>query len=696
MPIGTQSADEVIAKVMARPSGARLFLTAPIEVHVGEKYEALWDEIRASGYVRIRVDGQTCSIDAPPEIDRRRRHTVEVVVDRVVVRHDARSRIADSVENALALGRGVLYAVCPKPDVPEPNWPVEVHSQHFVCDRCGRSFEPLSPHHFSFNSSLGWCPACEGLGLQLGANPAMLLRDPKLTLTEGAVSLWPGLDGRIFPLMLESLARGTGVPADVPFEQLGARHRRLIMHGTGDEWFEVFPPPKKGRGEGNISEGGSPIFASRKSGQSPGDSSAGGKSPRTARPAFRFQYKGLYPALEEASRVSPALRGRLQHMVDEVECSVCGGSRLRDDAAAVELRGRTIDEICRQSLAALLDWLKSWEVSPAERKVAGELIREIRDRLQFLVDVGLDYLTLARPAPSLSGGEMQRIRLAAQVGSGLCGVLYVLDEPTIGLHARDNRRLLAALHKLRDLGNTLLVVEHDREVVRSADRLLDFGPAAGLGGGQIVAQGTPSQVATCRASVTGPYLSGKKAIPVPTNRRMGARDKGRGATGKGKASGFPLPQAGEGTVPPSPGGWLEVIGARHNNLKNVDVRIPLGTFTVVTGTSGSGKSSLVEDVLYAALASTLHRAKVFPGSHDEIRGLELVNKVIRVDQQPLGQTPTSNPATFTGVFDLIRTLYAQMPESKLRGYSPRRFSFNVSGGRCEKCEGNGQLKIEMH
>ncbi|MDI9446660.1 MAG: excinuclease ABC subunit UvrA, partial [Planctomycetota bacterium] len=393
-----------------------------------------------------------------------------------------------------------------------------------------------------------------------------------------------------------------------------------------------------------------------------------------------FQYKGLYPALEEASRMSPSFRARLEHLVGEVECSMCNGSRLRDDAAAVQLRNRTIDELCRMPLGKLLDWFAAWKPAAAERQIAGELIREVQSRLRFLVDVGLEYLTLARPAPSLSGGEMQRIRLAAQVGSGLCGVLYVLDEPTIGLHPRDNRRLIAALKKLRDLGNTLLIVEHDREVVASADKLLDFGPAAGRFGGEIVAQGPPAAVARSGASVTGPYLSGKKAIAVPSNRRMAGASRGRKAQ------------------PPAPpgGGWLEVVGARHNNLKDVHARIPLGTLTVVSGPSGSGKSSLVDDVLYSALARLLHRARTSPGAHDAIRGLEAVNKVIRVDQQALGQTPTSNPATFTGVFDQIRALFAQLPEAKLRGYSPRRFSFNVAGGRCEKCEGAGQLRIEMH
>ena len=675
VPIGTQSADEVIAKIMDHEDGTRLYVMAPLQIDVGDRYETLWEEIRAAGYVRVRIDGQTHSIDNPPKIDRRRKHAVEVVVDRIVVQPDARSRIAGSVENALALGKGVVAVAYPQEGAPEPNWPVEVHSQHFACDQCGRSFEPLSPHNFSFNSQLGWCPACEGLGVQTGANPMLLLHDPKLTLAEGAVELWPSATGPLFRLMLDAFSRGTGIPTDVPFEQLGARHRRLIMHGTGEQWFEV-------RGE-----------------------SAKTKQP----PLFRFQYKGLYPALDETSKLSPGFRSKLEHLVDEVECTVCGGSRLRDDAAAVQLRGRTIDEICRMPLVKLLDEFTSWQMTSTERKIAGELVREIRNRVQFLVDVGLDYLTLARPAPTLSGGEAQRIRLAAQVGSGLCGVLYVLDEPTIGLHPRDNRRLLEALKRLRDLGNTLLVVEHDREVVSDADQLLDFGPAAGQFGGQIVARGAPEEVGKRRGSVTGPYLSGKKAIPVPTNRRMSSRSPwlGRGTTGKSAKNAArnkkaPRPSRGlreDSAAPvadPPAGGWLEVIGARHNNLKKVDVRIPLGAFTVISGVSGSGKSSLIEDVLYNALSRTLHRAKAFPGAHDEIRGLELVNKVIRVDQQPLGQTPTSNPATFTGVFELIRELYAQLPEAKLRGYSPRRFSFNVPGGRCEKCEGNGQLKIEMH
>ncbi|MDY0169436.1 MAG: excinuclease ABC subunit UvrA [Thermoguttaceae bacterium] len=671
VPVGTQTADEIIAKVMERPEDTRLVLLAPVAVRVGERYEALWDDLRASGYLRVRVDGETHSLEDPPAIDRRRNHQVEVIADRVTIRANARSRIAESIEAALSLGKGVLRVVEPCEDIPEPHWPVETHSQHFACAQCGRSFEPLSPHHFSFNSSLGWCPACQGLGVQTGTNPTALLRDGELSLAGGAVALWPRPESPLLQAMATAFSRGTGVPADVPFNQLSARHRRLILHGTGEKWFQMETKAAQG---------------------------------------LQFQYKGLYPALDEASRLSPALRGRLEYFIDEVECSACAGSRLRDDSAAVRFRDRTIDDYCRMPLGRLCNELAAWEPSDRDRQIAGEVILEIRNRTQFLVDVGLEYLTLGRTAPTLSGGEMQRIRLAAQVGSGLCGVLYVLDEPTIGLHPRDNRRLLDALHRLRDLGNTLLVVEHDREVVASADRLLDFGPHAGRQGGEVVASGTPKAVARQRSSVTGPYLSGKKAIPVPTNRRISAtvagglsqfsRHSGSGtqstrhSAAKMGLSPSDIPREEDPAA--SPRGWLEIRGARQNNLKNIDVAIPLGTFTVISGVSGSGKSSLVEDVLYRALARLLHRAATIPGAHDGIHGVDRINKVIRVDQQPLGQTPTSNPATYTGAFELIRELFAQLPEAKLRGYTARRFSFNVSGGRCEKCEGNGQLKIEMH
>jgi excinuclease ABC subunit A len=705
IPIGTQSADEIIDKLMAEPTGTRLYLMAPLEIQVGQQYETLWEEIRAGGYPRMRVDGKTYNVDQPPTIDRRRKHLIEVVIDRVTVRADARSRIAGSVETALAMARGVLHVAYVSDEISEPRWRTEVHSQHFACDRCGRSFERLTPHNFSFNSPLGWCPTCEGLGIQTGANPAALVHDPKLSLAEGAIRLWPdvaaaktdapGKPPPVFAAMLAALSAHTGVQIDVPFEQLTARQRRVVLYGCGEEWIDV---PNPIAADASDRRGGKKKEAVA--------NAAANAATKNALPWFRFQYKGLYPALEEAARLSPAMRGKLDPLIDEVECSTCDGTRLRDDAASMRLKNLTIGQIGRLPLERLVEELARWQWTSEEKKVAGELIREIQTRVQFLVDVGLEYLTLARPAPTLSGGEAQRIRLASQVGSGLCGVLYVLDEPTIGLHPRDNRRLLTALEKLRDLGNTLLVVEHDREVVRAADQLLDFGPGAGEFGGQIVARGTPAQVAKINGSVTGPYLSGKKAIAVPTNRRMAPADpvpgnarnrkrtspRGSVSNSAGGFAGRDLTSAAE----PPGGGWLEIVGARHNNLRNITARIPLGTLTAVTGVSGSGKSSLIEDVLYKSLAHTLHRARVIPAAHDEIRGLRWINKVIRVDQQPLGNSPTSNPATYTGVFDLIRTLFAQLPDAKIRGYQPRRFSFNAPGGRCEACEGNGQKRIEMH
>ena len=649
IPVGTQTGDEVIDKILAEPEGSRIYLMAPLEIEVGRQYASLWDEVRAAGYARIRVDGVTYSLDEPPEIDRRRQHRVEVVVDRVIVRPSARGRIADSVENALALGRGVLHVAHVREGLAEPRWPVRIHSQHRACEQCGRSFEPLTPHAFSFNSSLGWCPQCEGLGVQIGSDPTALVHDGERTLAGGGLTLWPAPDCELGQRMLAALSAGTGLPSDTEIDQLNARERRLLMQGVGEQWFEVESVPGKHGG-------------------------------------FRFQFKGVYPALEEAARLVPQLRRTLDSLVSTVECSGCGGSRLRDDAAAVRFRDQTVDDLCRLPLVALQQRVTAWKLSTGERNIAGELIREITSRVQFLLDIGLDYLSLSRGAATLSNGEAQRIRLASQLGSGLCGVLYVLDEPTIGLHPRDNQRLLRALHQLRDLGNTLLVVEHDREVISGSDRLYDFGPGAGKRGGEIVAQGSPQQVAHRRRSVTGPYLNDQRALPVPSNRRVAAD----GGTGWCRA---PL------TSEASQAGaldWLTIRGARHRNLKNIDVRFPLGTLTAVTGVSGCGKSSLIDEVLYAALARRLHRASLTPGAHDAIEGIEHINKVIRVDQQALGNSPSSNPATYTGVLDLIRQLFSQLPEAKVRGYTPRRFSFNVPGGRCEDCEGNGQKCIEMH
>jgi excinuclease ABC subunit A len=647
IPIGTQTTDEIIDKIAGLPEGTKFYVMAPLERRSPEKYEAIWDEIRRSGFVRMRVDGRSYNVEEPPAIDHRRKHQIEVIVDRLVARSSQRSRIADAVEAALELGRGVLHVTFVDPEREETDWKVDRFSLHYACDRCGRSFEPLNPHHFSFNSPLGWCPTCEGLGVQRGASPALVIRDPQRSLRDGALAAWPNLEPESsFTLFAEALARHLKLSLDTPFEQLEPRQKRAILHGTGDAWIPLSSADRGRKG------------------------TRGKESP-----TVKFQYKGIFPAIDEASRVSFVYRHKLDHVVNEVPCSTCGGSRLRDDATACRFAGYKLGDLCALPLVQTHELIKNLKLAKAQQKVAGEVLREIGNRLQFLVDVGLDYLNLSRPTPTLSGGESQRIRLASQIGSGLTGVLYVLDEPTIGLHPRDNRRLLGALNHLRNLGNTLILVEHDREVISSADYLLDFGPGAGDQGGEITAQGTPKQVMRSKASLTGEYLSNKKAIPIPTHRRTESLDVGESDTARG---------------------WLTVKGARQNNLKNIDVRFPLGSFIAVTGVSGSGKSSLVNEILYNTLARKLHRAKTSGAAHDEILGLENIDKIINVDQDPIGNSPSSNPATYTGVFDLIRQLFAQLPEAKVRGYHPRRFSFNKPGGRCEACEGNGQKKIEMH
>jgi excinuclease ABC subunit A len=634
LPIGTQTADEIVEKILHLAEGTKVYIMAPLERRDGETFEELWEELRASGFTRVRVDGSSVDLDRPPKLSHRRKHRLEVVIDRAVVRRSTRSRLADSVASALDLGKGLLHVARVGDDADEPQWPVDRYSQHRSCDRCGRSFEELSPHNFSFNSPLGWCPVCEGLGTQHGANPAILVPDPRQSVRAGAIAVWPSLDENPhFARMIAALAEAEGIDLDDPFDDLDGRHRRILLHGAGDTWYTVAADESTGQ------------------------------------PGFSFQYKGLYPAIEEAGRVSYVYRWKLQGMVDQVPCAACMGARLRDDAAAVQFHGYTLDQISRWPLGQSLDFFKKLRLSADEQHIAGDLVREIRDRLTFLVDVGLDYLSLARGTPTLSGGESQRIRLASQIGSGLSGVLYVLDEPTIGLHPRDNARLLAALRHLRDLGNTLVLVEHDREIIESADYLLDFGPGSGQFGGTITAAGPPAKLKSKAQSLTGQYLSGKAAIPVPTNRRK---------------------------VEESSDEVILIRGARQNNLKNLDVRIPLGVVTVVTGVSGSGKSSLVEDILWKAAARALHRAQLTPGAYESIEGLEKIDKVISVDQTPLGSTPNSTPATYSGVFDLIRELYAKLPDSKVRGYAARRFSFNAAGGRCEACEGAGQKRIEMH
>ncbi len=657
IPVGTQTADEIVERVLDQPEGTRLYIMAPVERRDGETHDELWAELLASGFTRARVDGRSIELTSPPKLSPRRKHKVEVVIDRTIVRRGARSRLADSIEDALDLGKGVVHvARVGEPD-DEPRWPVERYSRHRVCDRCARAFDELAPHHFSFNSPLGWCPSCMGLGVQQGSDPAHLIPDGAISLREGAVVAWPKFaEAPLFARMIESLAQAEGIDLDLPFDELDARARRLILHGAGETWYTITP---------RASSGARPVPAKGKKGAKALADSATAAAPE---PGFSFQYKGLFPAVEEASRVAYSYRYKLASMVDEMPCAGCMGSRLRDDAAAVRFRELTLDQLSRRPLGQALAFFESLKLDISEGHIAGDLVREIRERLAFLVEVGLDYLSLARGTPTLSGGESQRIRLASQLGSGLTGVLYVLDEPTIGLHPRDNGRLLGALRRLRDLGNTLVLVEHDREIIDAADHVVDFGPGSGRLGGQITAVGTPAELRQTRESLTGRYLEGKLAIPVPESRRPVA-DKH-----------------------PS----IIVKGAREHNLKDIDVRFPLGVVTVVTGVSGSGKSSLVEDILWKAAARSLHRASLSPGLHQKIEGLNQIDKVIAVDQSPLGGTPNSIPATYCGVFDPIRELFARMPEARVRGYSARRFSFNQKGGRCEACEGAGQKRIEMH
>ena len=640
--VGTQTPDDITAKVLAMPEGTRAMLMAPIEVTAGEASKDTWQSLRSQGYQRIRIDGRTKSLDEAPALDPRKKQAVQVVVDRITVAPDERSRISDSVEQALSLGIGVLQVVLADSEREEPYWETITHSQHLVCGECGRSFPTLTPHHFSFNTSVGWCRECEGLGKQTGTNPAALIDSPTKTLAEGAALLWPDVDNELSVWMLRALSRQTDIPHDVPFEELTSSQRRLLFHGTGSRWLEV---------------------RSR---------DADPESKSDAR-LFRFQFKGFYPALDEASRLKPALRGRLEQFVDEIDCSACDGSRLRSEASACRFRGHTIADLVHMPLNRLHDVVRKWKLDRREKKIAGELMREIQSRVRFLLDVGLDYLTLHRGAATLSGGEAQRIRLASQLGSGLCGVLYVLDEPTIGLHPRDNLKLLSALHRLRDLGNTLLVVEHDRDVIAGSDHLCDFGPMAGRGGGRIIAQGPPKNVEPFERSATAGYLDGSRQIPIPPQRR---------------------PVYTEGGAPLVD--FLTLHGANEHNLQRVTLKVPIGVLTVVTGPSGSGKSTLIEGTLYPILGKRLHRVRMKPGRYEKLEGIRHIDKVIRVDQSPLGNTPSSNPATYTGVFDHIRQIFAELPDAAERRFTARTFSFNVSGGRCETCEGSGQRRIEMH
>ncbi|HNO77428.1 MAG TPA: excinuclease ABC subunit UvrA [Phycisphaerae bacterium] len=628
--IGTQTTDEILTKVMDLPAKTKAIILAPIRRSGNETYAAMFEREQKNGFRRARVDGVVFDLDQPIDVDHRKRHDVELVVDRVVIDSKSKSRIADSIEHALSIGGGLMLVQIEKPSGKKSE---DLRfSQFLSCQQCGQSYEELTPHHYSFNTRLGWCPVCEGLGTQRGASPAAVITHPLKSILDGAVGAWGELRGNdLLTRAAHAVADRIGFDISKPWNRLSEGQRIAFLQGAGDEWIE-------------LDDG------------------------------LRIRWRGFFPAIDRATKVGWKYRKQLADLVTEVPCESCHGTRLIPQARETRLSLQTIHDVCSMRLGDALGYFKNLKLTKAQRTVAGELLHEIKARLTFLVDVGLDYLSLARSAPTLSGGESQRIRLASQIGSGLTGVLYVLDEPTIGLHPRDNGRLIEALQKLRALGNTLMIVEHDREVIQSADHVLDFGPAAGEFGGTITAAASPKALEKKRASLTGKYLSGKNAIAVPANR-------------------LPVDPKAKSPVPDR---WLTVKGAYHNNLREIDAAFPLGRFVCVVGVSGSGKSSLVTEVLYKALAARIHRARLVAGGHHRIEGLDHVDKVINVDQSPIGNSPASNAATYTGAFDLVRELFARLADSRIRGYTANRFSFNRAGGRCEACAGYGKRCIEMH
>ena len=623
VPIGAQTPSQIVDRVMTLPEQTRATLHAPLEPEGADGYDALLDRARRNGFIRVRIDGALRRLEEDIQIDRRRRHELCVVVDRIVMRGDVRQRLADSVETALELSGGLLIAEVQEPDDAGPR---DIRfSRYYSCPSCGNSYDELSPQSFSFNHRSGMCPDCEGLGTQPGIDLDPLIPDRSKSIREAAAAIWgeSTVGERSMPDLLEQVVSSKGFTLETPVDGLSPEQLQVLLYGS-DQWVEDQRVP-----------------------------------------GLSFQFRGIFPTVELVARYANRFP-ELARLLQPTPCSACQGGRLRPESLSVLIDGVSIAGLCALSIDRATAFIDGLELPESRREVVGEVMAEIRNRLRFLLDVGLEYLTLDRRAPTLSGGEAQRIRLASQIGSGLTGVLYVLDEPTIGLHPRDNLRLIEALENLRDLGNTLIMVEHDRDTLEHADNLVDFGPGAGTSGGRIVGQGPPAALKEHPASLTGRYLGNRLRIEVPRDRRKPGRKN------------------------------LRIVGARQNNLKNIDVTLPLGIFICVTGVSGSGKSSLVNDILYPVLASTLHRAQVNPGPHDEIRGLQFVDKVINIDQTPIGHSPRSDPSTYVGLFAPIRSLFARTVEARMRGYEPRRFSFNVPAGRCEACQGLGVRKIEMH
>ena len=627
--IKQQTVDQIIDQVLALPEGTRIQVMAPVIRGKKGEHAKIFEDARKSGYVRCRVDGIAYDLSEEIKLEKNKKHEIDVVVDRLVIRPDIARRLTDSVEIAANLAGGlvVVNVVGEDRDI--------LFSQNYACEDCGVSMEELTPRMFSFNNPFGACPTCMGLGSQMKIDPDLIIPNKDLSIVEGAITAsgWNNVKGDgISRMYFDALSKKYKFKLNTPIKDLPKEILDVILYGTGGEKLTLhYDQP---RGQGTLYQ----------------------------------PFEGIVNNLERRYREtqSDSVKRELEECMSQCPCPTCRGRRLKRESLAVTVGGLDIDSYCRKSVSDALDFMDHLELNPTQTMIAAQILKEIKNRLGFLRSVGLQYLTLSREAGTLSGGESQRIRLATQIGSSLMGVLYILDEPSIGLHQRDNDKLLATLQRLRDLGNTLIVVEHDEDTMRAADYLIDIGPGAGALGGQVVACGTPEEVMANPDSLTGQYLSGKRTIPLPAQRRRGN------------------------------GRLLTVRGARENNLKHIDVSIPLGTFTCVTGVSGSGKSSLINEVLFKALGAQLNRMKVRPGKHDAIEGMEQLDKVIAIDQSPIGRTPRSNPATYTNLFNLIRDLFASTPDAKARGYGPGRFSFNTKGGRCEACGGDGMLKIEMH